>query len=135
MQTTVELVAAVAAIYGSDRKAAAHFNVSQTTFSRWHNGDDHPSEEKAVQLAELLQLDPAFVLAVIRADKAKNEAARAAWSRIAATFSKAAAVVLVVGGALAPEARAGNLTKHFLLDGPNTHWRTKRRLLGVSVQV
>lgn len=110
METSVQLITAVRDIAGSDRKAAPLVGVSQTVFSNWRNGTDYPSDDKCVRVAQLLNLDPAYVTAAVRADRAKSQETRAMWQRVAATFAKAAGVAAVAIGAglVAPQpAQAG----------------------------
>lgn len=101
MKTTVEIVGAVRGLYGSDRKAAPIFGVTQATFSDWHNGDAFPTDDYAIKMAELLKVDPAYVLAIIRADRAKSKKARSTWLRVADQFKDAAVVAALAVGAVA----------------------------------
>lgn len=128
MKSTIELVEAIRDQAGSDRKAAALFGITQASFSRWRAGDDFPTDDNAVLIAELLKLDDAYVLAIIRRDRAKSKRAKAAWQRVADAFGKAAAVAAFTVAALggAPEARA-DLTKNPRVDGTDYTLRNKKR--------
>lgn len=99
MDSTQEIVTAISAHYGSDTKAAPHFDVSQVTFGRWRNGRDYPNEDAVILMAELLKLDPAYVLAIVRRDRAKSESAKKVWRRVAEQFKDAAVVAALAIGA------------------------------------
>lgn len=140
MNSIREIIAAVSAHYGSDIKAAPHFNVSSVTFGRWRNGKDHPSEEHALRMAELLQLDGAYVLALSRHERAKCDAARATWRRIADQFREAAMLAALAVGA----ATLGFNNNAFAVQSPSASdltgihiarlWSALRRLLlGVTL--
>jgi DNA-binding transcriptional regulator YdaS (Cro superfamily) len=92
MESTAEMLDALRARAGSDGKAAALLGVSQVTYSRWRSPHtpDLPSDENGVKIAELLQLDPAYVLAVVNGERAKSQETRATWRRMADAFGKAA---------------------------------------------
>lgn len=94
---------------GSERRASALFGISQSSFNNWRRARALPNDDQARRLAELLQLDPAFVLAVIHGERAKTKETRATWRRVADAFGKAAALVAVAvaPAIMAPDARAG----------------------------
>ena len=102
MRNTRDLLDALRARAGSDRKAAALVGVSQPTVNRWRQGYARPDDDSAGRIAAALQLDHAFVLALIHAERAETAGTRATWTRIAAQFGKAAAVGLVAVGIGAP---------------------------------
>ncbi len=99
MESTRAMLDALRARAGSDGKAAALFGVSQVTVSRWRAGRDFPTDEHALKLAELLEVDPAYVLALIRAERAKSSQARAQWQRVAERFKDAAVLAALAVGA------------------------------------
>jgi len=73
------------------------------------------SEERALQIATLLGLEPGPVLAAIHAERSKDPAVRKVWEKIAKTMRSAAAAVLVVLGmaGTAPEPlQASQTTYH-----------------------
>lgn len=102
MDSIRDLIDTLRAKSGSDNKSGPLIGVSGVTVSRWRTGRDFPTDENALKLAELLDLDAAYVLAVIRADRAKSDEARATWQRIAQAF----ATVLVTVGALGTPGQA-----------------------------
>lgn len=130
MKSTQDFLDALAARAGSDRKAALLVGVSQPVLSEWRTRKKYPSDERAVQIAELLNLDAAYVIAVIQSERAKSEAVRATWGRIAEAFGRAAMLALVAAApfAVAPEARAGTLHSPFSATGGAEHkWHNRRR--------
>lgn len=56
------------------------------------------SEDRALQIATLLGMDPGEVLATIRAERADDPAVKKVWEKVAKTIRSAAAAVLVVLG-------------------------------------
>lgn len=86
MKTLSEMLDALAARAGSDRKIGPMLGASTQSPSMWRTGRTLPDDDKARRIAELLDLDPAYVLAVIHGERAKSDATRAAWARIAAKF-------------------------------------------------
>lgn len=105
MESTRHLLDKLRAQLGSDGKLAAQLGVSQVTVSRWRSPafPDLPSDENAVELAKLLDVDPVYVLAVVRADRTKSDETRAAWVRVAERFKDAAVVAAVaIGAAVSP---------------------------------
>jgi hypothetical protein len=82
---------------GSDYKLAKVLCVHQTTISNYRHGRSALADDVAVRVAELLQLDPARVLADMAAERSSSEAVRAIWSRVAATLSVAAVAVIASG--------------------------------------
>lgn len=109
----------------SDRKLGPLFGLGEGAVGMWRTGRGFPDEAKAHRIAELLDLDPAYVVAVIGAARAKSKETRAMWQRIAEQFKDAAVIAaLAIGaasfGASTP-AEAGGL--HI----SNTHCRRKPR--------
>lgn len=54
-------------------RIAQELEVSQPTVLRWKNHGTSMSDETAVKAAEILGLDPAFMLANIHSERAQNE--------------------------------------------------------------
>lgn len=67
----------------SNYALAKLLQVRENDVSRWHNGRNIPAPAMVVRLAQLAQLDPAEVLPAIEAQRAGDEAVRAAWARAA----------------------------------------------------
>jgi transcriptional regulator with XRE-family HTH domain len=131
METTIVFLNQLRDRAGSDRKAAPLVGVSQQAFSRWRQKKDFPTDDNARAIARVLNLDPAHVVAVIYAERAKNSDTRAMWERIAATFGKAAgAAALAIGAGLvapSPAQAAFNISPFSAQSGAEIHIVSKRR--------
>jgi transcriptional regulator with XRE-family HTH domain len=68
--------------------------VSRERISKYQQGHDHFGDEMCIQVAELLDLNPAYVLACVAAERTKSESARKAWRHVAA--ATAAALIAAV---------------------------------------
>ncbi len=90
----------------SDYKLAKVLKVHQTTISNYRHGRSAIADDVAVRVAELLQLDPARVLADMAAERSSSDQVRAIWSRVAATLSVAA---LAISASVPGDAKAANL--------------------------
>jgi predicted transcriptional regulator len=79
----------------SDYKIASELHVTRATVSKWRVGKGTMSDETAVRVAELLEENPAYVLALVQSERTQSPSAEKVWKKIAATFAgKAAAIVL-----------------------------------------
>lgn len=47
--------------------------ISEQNLSRYYNGEQSPDDYTCFKIAEILELDPAYVIASIRAESEKNE--------------------------------------------------------------
>ena len=104
MLTTFDLLTAAKANSGipSNERLARILDVPDNTVVRWNTGRNKPDDEMVRRLAELAGLDPAPVVAAIRAERAAPGPMRDLWSGMAAMLSKASAtaalaVVAVTG--------------------------------------
>ena len=104
MLTTFDLLSAAKANSGipSNYRLARILDVPDNTVVRWNTGRNKPDDEMVRRLAELAGLDPAPVVAAIRAERAAPGPMRDLWSGMAAMLSKASAtaalaVVAVTG--------------------------------------
>ncbi len=70
---------------------------SRSAISQYRTMPRYLSDEHAMQVAKLLERDPAEVIAHIHAERTKKPEERKVWLRIARQFGRAAAVVLVAG--------------------------------------
>lgn len=78
--------------FSSDRKLAAHMNISSPTIVRWRKNHAWPTDDHMEALAELAGLDP--VSCVVELAIWKNEGhAKALWVTIAERLSAAAAAI------------------------------------------
>lgn len=72
MYTSIDLVERLKAAYGlaSDYAAAKKLSISQTSITNWRNEKTVMDEEIALEMAELLELDPLEVVASIHIERA-----------------------------------------------------------------
>lgn len=102
METTNQLLDRIKEKHGlqSDYALAKMIGMSRERISRYRNTNGELGDDAALKVAELLGLDPAYVLACMNHQRTKSEAARAVWERLA-DFVKhhgaAAAILLLVG--------------------------------------
>lgn len=85
----------------SDYMLAKVSGILQNSISQYRNGKALPDEKTCARLAELAHMDPDVLIARVNAARAKDEAARAIWERIADRLEKsirgaAAAIFAVV---------------------------------------
>jgi hypothetical protein len=97
MKTTVEFLEEIKAKYGlkSNYALAKKMGQTDTGVARWMHRKGSFSDETCLQVADLLDIDPAYVMACIHAEREKNEKLRALWERIA-TLTTGIAAALVV---------------------------------------
>lgn len=90
------------------------------------------SDERALQVAELLDLNPGEVLAAVHAERAKDKNVKAAWERAAKALRAAAvgSAFFVVGvmGSIAPNTAQGGTSS--MRDG--VYYVKRRRRLAVA---
>lgn len=105
MNDTQRLLDAVKKAKGlpSDYALAPFLGVTRSHVSKWRVGRESLSDEKALQVAETLDLEPSYVLALMaaeRAERAGNAYAVEIWSKLAAllkkTYGQAAALGVVL---------------------------------------
>jgi len=65
---------------------ARKLDVARATVSRWQAGDRTPSAEEARALADVIGAPEEMLMAECEAQRAKDEATRAVWLRVARTF-------------------------------------------------
>lgn len=94
MQTYRETLDALVTRAGSERRAAAYFGISQSSFNNWMRGRALPNDDQARRVAELLGHDAAYVAALIHAQRAKSNETREMWNRVAQAFALMRAAVL-----------------------------------------
>lgn len=105
MQTTTELMDAARAELGvpSDYALAKAMNIDRAVVSKWRNGGT-VGDENALALADILDLDPLYVMAVCHGEREKKENVRRTWARLARLAKKgiAASYITVLGFGLMP---------------------------------
>lgn len=108
MKTTTELLDEVKARYGlpSDYALAAKLGMTRAGISGYRTGRTKLSGAIALRVAELLDLNPGYVLASMEAERTRNEAERAAWTKLANLVKHhgavAALLILAAVPSLAP---------------------------------
>lgn len=84
----------------SDYALAPMLGLSRSQISNYRNGRDFLSDDAALKLANLLEMDsPAVIIASSHAERAKSDDARAFWSQLAGMFTKEKAPAPVGAGA------------------------------------
>lgn len=94
MRTTLEFISDIKSKYGieSDYAAAKLLGVTKTTMSHYRNGKGLLGDDSAMKIAQLLELDPGYVLACIAAERSKQPEVKAAWKHTAEMLYGLAAV-------------------------------------------
>lgn len=82
----------------SDYALAKALGVSHSCLSNYRSGRSHLDDEKALKVAELLEVDPAIVVSAAHAERARKPEEKAVWASIYERLSKGLAVVLVGAG-------------------------------------
>lgn len=95
---------------GSDRKAAPLLGITHSAFSAWRTGRSFPDDDQCRKIGELLSRDPAYVMAVVRAQRAKTKETRETWQRVAQAF---ASVLVTVGAVTAIGVTPGTAQARF----------------------
>lgn len=114
MNTTLEFLDALKARHSvqSDYATAKLLGVTQQCVSTWRNKRSFFDDSTAIQVGKLLEIDPAYVVACVHAERAKKDEEKAVWREIIEKFGGVAATV-VIGIATAtipmPEASAEGL--------------------------
>ena len=92
MKTTGDYIQALHAHYGTSTTyaLAKAMQLGDQTVRGWTKGHTF-SDQHAVQVAEILGIDPGEVLAAVSAERTKSPEARQVWERIADQLSSAAA--------------------------------------------
>jgi hypothetical protein len=80
----------------SDYAAARLLDVPHQAVYRWRQGLAGMGDETAARVAELLDLDPGYVLAELYAERAKTEEARSVWMSLARRLGPALAGAAVL---------------------------------------
>lgn len=111
MQTTNDFLDSVKEKHrlGSDYALAGCLGITRSMVSAYRTGKRMLGDGTAVRVAELLEVDPGYVLASIEAERTHNAAARKAWENLAELVKRhgvAAGLLLLavipsqIGGAL-----------------------------------
>lgn len=91
----------------SDYGLAKALKISRNAISAHkHNRSKHFSEETAYKIAEMLNVDPAYVMACLAAERAKDERVRETWQRVSKMVRIGVVAVIVSIFVPAPPAMA-----------------------------
>lgn len=84
MNTTLDFLDAVKAKHGipSDYALAPVLGVTRSAVSKYRNKLDYLSDEKALLVANLLEINSGIVLAAVHAERSKSDQEKAAWTSI-----------------------------------------------------
>lgn len=98
MKTTVEFLDAVRVKRGltSDNQLAIFLGCTRQAISGYRYKRTFLDDEIAMRVADTLDIDPAFVLACVHAERERNLEVRAVWERIANLSMGVAAALMVV---------------------------------------
>lgn len=77
----------------SDYRISQALGVTRASVSRWRLGKGSFSDAAALKVAEMLDENPGYVLAVAAAERAQSEQERKAWAKVAQTMRRSAAAV------------------------------------------
>lgn len=127
MKTTVQwLDEAKAKHQLSDYALAPKLGVGRGQISRYRNGADFLSDDAAFKLAELLEIDPAQIVASAHAERAKSTEAKAFWMQWAERLGSATAAA-VVGVVLAGAPPSSQAAQRSAAESPVYIMLSKRR--------
>ena len=96
MKTTAEFLNEIKIKYNlkSNYALAKLMQQTETSISRWIHGRTTLSDESALQVADLLEIDPAYVVACVHAERASDKT-RKIWERMATLTAGLAALVIL----------------------------------------
>lgn len=98
MQTTNDFLDMLKARRGlaSDYAVAKFLGCSPSRISNYRSKRSHFGDDEAILMAELLEIDPAYVLANIHAERAKDEVQKRVWKDLVKRLGGTAAALLLV---------------------------------------
>lgn len=105
---TCDFLNAVKARHGieSDYALAKKIGITRAAVSSYRNRKSLLDDSTALKVANLLEIDPAIVLASVHAERAKKPEERRVWEAIIQKLGGAAAIVLIGIGAISAPAPA-----------------------------
>jgi predicted transcriptional regulator len=98
MKTTLEFISDLKTKTGldSDYAIAKHLGITKTALSQYRLGKSFLGDQTAMKVAEMLEIDPAYVVACVHAERTKHAAEKKLWERIATLTAGIAATLLMV---------------------------------------
>ena len=123
MKTTIEFLNAVKAKYHlpSDGKLALKLGHTRSSVSLLLQGKNYLGDDAAMNVADLLEIDPAYVVACIHAERAKQSKEKKLWERIA-TMASSGAVAVILSWTVLPQISIESITKPVLFLDGNIHY-------------
>lgn len=114
MNNTQSILDATRVAYGvsSDYKLADSLGVTTSVVYHWRAGKGYPSDENALQIAQILDVDPLYVMAVFHREREPNARIKRTWARLARVAKRglAAVYIIILGSAsMAPSPAAVSL--------------------------
>lgn len=97
MKTTIEFLDELKARNGgiSDYAVAKILGVTHQTISKYRVGKDYLGDSTAIRVAQLLEIDPAIIVAAMHAERAKSEDEKTVWREIFEKLGGVAASVVI----------------------------------------
>lgn len=97
MQTTIEFLDELKARNGgaSDYAIAKILGITHQMVSKYRLGKDCLGDSTAIRVAELLEIEPAIVIASVHAERSKSEKEKAVWREILEKLGGVAASVVI----------------------------------------
>lgn len=114
----------------SDYGLAKVLGLTRQTMSSHRTGRaKHFSEETACRIAALLDVDPAYVMACLAAERAKSEDVREAWKRVSKIMRSAPLVIaLSITSIFVPPQNAHASGAHYISHNSNVLHIMRRRI-------
>ena len=109
MKTTIEFLDELKARNGgaSDYSIAKILGITHQMVSKYRLGKDCLGDSTAIRVAELLEIEPAIIIASVHAERAKSDQEKAVWREILEKLGGVAAgVLLTIGAATLPAQQA-----------------------------
>lgn len=95
-RTTIEFLDALRNRYEcSDYALREKIGVTQTAISSYRTGKTHFDDAVSLKVAELLDLEPGYVLSCIHAERTKRPEVKAVWEKMAKSLAAGIAALMV----------------------------------------
>jgi hypothetical protein len=106
MKTSLQMLDAMKLRLGleSDYAIAKHLGFTKSFLSSVRLGKAGFGDESGLIVAHVLNEDPAYILGLLHAERAKDDRARKVWEKVAATFARPLAALLAALGLFATDA-------------------------------
>lgn len=102
MNSTIEFLDAIKSAYSltSDGQLAKFLGLTRSGISSYRTGRTYLDDNNAIKVAEVLHIYPALVLAVIHAERTKDEVEKQVWKDLAKRLGGTAAALLLAFAAV-----------------------------------